>query len=208
MKMVKTQFRKNRLKWHQRNWYEKVKQTSYQLRTSLTGLTKLEKYWGYDQTSALVVLLLFHCLSTIQSDMQSFRHLAQAYWGQKQKIFRKVFMHLSKHLPILHNQESIRVKIIIWMVKSLMINIRQSWTDASHSFLTVVLFSTECRVMKGPKAQRGSAKSPGPIKRSKSPAESSEPIIISPNAVTLPVETRAETSLTLFYKSKQRAGGK
>lgn len=29
--------------------------------------------------------------------------------------------------------------------------------------------------MKGPKAQRGSAKSPGPIKRCKSPAESSEP---------------------------------
>lgn len=37
---------------------------------------------------------------------------------------------------------------------------------------------TECRVMKGPKAQRGSAKSPGPIRRCKSPAESSEPIFI------------------------------
>lgn len=33
--------------------------------------------------------------------------------------------------------------------------------------------STECRLMKGAKAQRGSVKSPGPIKRSKSP-ESSE----------------------------------
>ncbi|KAI3373600.1 hypothetical protein L3Q82_022195 [Scortum barcoo] len=42
------------------------------------------------------------------------------------------------------------------------------------------LDDNECRVMKGPKPQRGSAKSPGPIKRSKSPAESSEPIIISP----------------------------
>uniref|UniRef100_A0A3Q1CDK7 Doublecortin domain-containing protein n=1 Tax=Amphiprion ocellaris TaxID=80972 RepID=A0A3Q1CDK7_AMPOC len=34
------------------------------------------------------------------------------------------------------------------------------------------LDENECRVMKGPKAQRGLAKSPGPIKRSKSPAES------------------------------------
>lgn len=46
-----------------------------------------------------------------------------------------------------------------------------------HYFLCAFIFSlfTECRVMKGPKAQRGSAKSPGPIKRCKSPAESSEP---------------------------------
>ncbi|KAM7374258.1 hypothetical protein PAMP_006926 [Pampus punctatissimus] len=34
------------------------------------------------------------------------------------------------------------------------------------------LDENECRVMKGPKAQRGSAKSPGPIRRCKSPAES------------------------------------
>lgn len=48
--------------------------------------------------------------------------------------------------------------------------------------LWVFFFSlfTECRVMKGPKAQRGSAKSPGPIKRCKSPAESSEPDTMSP----------------------------
>ncbi|XP_036436662.1 neuronal migration protein doublecortin-like isoform X1 [Colossoma macropomum] len=32
--------------------------------------------------------------------------------------------------------------------------------------------SQECRVMKTPKGQRGSAKSPGPVRRSKSPAES------------------------------------
>lgn len=45
------------------------------------------------------------------------------------------------------------------------------------TFFVLFIFSlfTECRVMKGPKAQRGSAKSPGPIKRCKSPAESSEP---------------------------------
>lgn len=53
-----------------------------------------------------------------------------------------------------------------------------------HYFLCAFFFSlplsTECRVMKGPKAQRGSAKSPGPIKRSKSPAESSEPDTMSP----------------------------
>lgn len=46
--------------------------------------------------------------------------------------------------------------------------------------ISLCIFLTECRVMKGPKAQRGSAKSPGQIKRSKSPAESSESIIISP----------------------------
>ncbi|CAK6953759.1 hypothetical protein PFLUV_G00192790 [Scomber scombrus] len=40
------------------------------------------------------------------------------------------------------------------------------------------LDENECRVMKGPKPQRGSGKSPGPIRRCKSPAESSEPIII------------------------------
>lgn len=52
-----------------------------------------------------------------------------------------------------------------------------------HYFLCGVFFFslfTECRVMKGPKAQRGSAKSPGPIKRCKSPAESSEPDTMSP----------------------------
>lgn len=57
------------------------------------------------------------------------------------------------------------------------------WTRAGwlitfgKSDVVFVLLSTECRVMKGAKAQRG-AKSPGPIKRSKSPAESSEPINI------------------------------
>lgn len=44
------------------------------------------------------------------------------------------------------------------------------------SDVSFVLPSTECRVMKGAKGQRGSAKSPGQIKRSKSPAESSEHI--------------------------------
>lgn len=38
---------------------------------------------------------------------------------------------------------------------------------------------TECRMMKAPKGQRGSAKSPIQIMRSKSPAESSESIISS-----------------------------
>lgn len=51
--------------------------------------------------------------------------------------------------------------------------------------------------MKGAKGQRGSAKSPGPIKRSKSPAESSESSDISTHHVALSEpETAKQTGLT------------
>lgn len=51
--------------------------------------------------------------------------------------------------------------------------------------------------MKGAKGQRGSAKSPGPIKRSKSPAESSESSDISPHHVALSgPETAKQADLT------------
>ena len=119
----------------------------------------------------------------------------------KQKIFRQVYIKMAPELKSLFkrsvNQNNKTKKIEIELCLDVFyyflhlfkfIFSDQIWIHVPYfslcgkwCFLTLfVLLSTECRVMKGAKAQRGSVKSPGPIRRIKSPAESSEPIIISP----------------------------
>lgn len=75
-------------------------------------------------------------------------------------------------------------------------------THYVHSHLPSFFFAfpppAECRMMKGPKGQRGSAKSPVQIIRSKSPAESSESII---NSV---VQIRQQTDLALVAKPSSK----
>uniref|UniRef100_A0A8D3APY2 Doublecortin domain-containing protein n=2 Tax=Scophthalmus maximus TaxID=52904 RepID=A0A8D3APY2_SCOMX len=56
------------------------------------------------------------------------------------------------------------------------------------------LDENECRVMKAPKAQRGSVKSPGPIKRCKSPAESTNGTGSASSQLSTPVSKHSPTS--------------
>lgn len=138
---------------------------------------------------------------SLQMFFISYKSKTTSFWislSLKSQLVSSVSVSES-HLFSRCNSSSICLSILIhiYYINTILLSLSLSSCFQAGCDAFCLCLSTECRVMKGAKGQRGSAKSPGPIKRSKSPAESSESSDISPHRVVLSEpETAKQTDLT------------